>query len=312
MRVGVDLGGTKIEAIVIAPDGAEIARHRVPAPRDVYEHTIAAIRDLVFEVEKQAGVSDSSIGVGVPGSVSPETGLFKNGNSTWLIGHPIARDLSAALGRPARVANDANCFALSEAIDGAGRGAESVFGVILGTGTGGGLVVRGRVLAGRNGVAGEWGHNPLPWAEEGERPGPACYCGHNGCIETFLSGGALVRTYRHEMGHWPGPEVDAPWVHQAALRGDPAALAAFDKYTNRLARSLAQIINIFDPHAIVLGGGVSNIDLLYDRVPKLWERWAFGNEVTTPLVKNVHGDSSGVRGAAWLWPPDNDNSKSNR
>ena len=305
MRIGVDLGGTKIEAIVISPSGEELARHRVPAPRDVYGNTIEAIRGLVLEVERQAGVSNASVGVGVPGSVSPQTGLFKNGNSTWLIGHAIDKDLGAVLNRPIRVANDANCFALSEAIDGAAKGAETVFGVILGTGTGGGLVVRNRVLNGHNGVAGEWGHNPLPWAEDSERPGPACYCGHTGCIETFLSGGALVRTYRHEIGHTPGPEVDAPWVHAAALRGDGAAIAAFDKYTNRLARALAHIINIFDPDVIVLGGGVSNIGLLYDKIPKLWGRWAFGNEVTTPLVRNSHGDSSGVRGAAWLWPPEN-------
>ena len=303
MRIGVDLGGTKIEAIAIAPGGQEMARRRVPAPHGNYAATITAIRDLVLAVEAEIGIASVPVGVGVPGATSPQTGLFKNGNSTWLVGHPLDQDLSAALNRPVRVANDANCFALSEAIDGAGRGAESVFGVILGTGTGGGLVVRQRVLAGRNGIAGEWGHNPLPWAEESERPGLACYCGHTGCIETFLSGGALARTYCHEIGRDPGPGVDATWVHAAALKGDAAALTAFDKYASRLARSLAHVINIFDPDVIVLGGGVSNVDLLYDAVPKLWSRWAFANEVTTPLLKNVHGDSSGVRGAAWLWPP---------
>ena len=306
MRIGVDLGGTKIEAIVISPGGAEVARKRVPAPRGDYANSITAIRDLVLAIEKEAGISGTPVGMGIPGATSPQTGLFKNGNSTWLIGHPIDKDLAAALNRPVRVANDANCFALSEAVDGAAKGADTVFGVILGTGTGGGLVVRQRVLNGHNGVAGEWGHNPLPWAEESERPGPDCYCGHSGCIETFLSGGALVRTYRHETGHNPGPDVDAPWIHEAALRGDAAALAAFDKYTNRLARALAHIINIFDPDVIVLGGGVSNVDLLYDTVPKLWTKWAFGNQVTTALVRNRHGDSSGVRGAAWLWPPEID------
>ncbi len=304
MRIGVDLGGTKIEAIVIAPSGREVARKRVPAPHGNYDNTIVAIRDLVLAIEAEVGIAATPVGMGIPGATSPRTGLFKNGNSTWLIGHSIDTDLAAALGRPVRVANDANCFALSEAIDGAARGAESVFGVILGTGTGGGLVVRQRVQVGRNGIAGEWGHNPLPWADDSERPGPACYCGHSGCIETFLSGGALVRTYRHEIGKDSCPDVDAPWVHQAALKGDAAAQAALDKYTNQLARALAHIINIFDPDVIVLGGGVSNVDLLYEAVPKLWSRWAFGNEVTTPLVKNVHGDSSGVRGAAWLWPPE--------
>jgi fructokinase len=309
MRIGVDLGGTKIEAIVIAPGGAELARRRVPAPRDDYSATIAAIADLVRSVEREAGAEGAPhgprpVGMGIPGTVSPLTGLVKNANSTWLIGHPIDQDLAAALGRPVRVTNDANCFALSEACDGAARDAETVFGVILGTGVGGGLVARKRVLGGRNAVAGEWGHNPLPWADAGERPGPACYCGQHGCIETFLSGGALARTYRHQIGREPDPPVDAPWVAEAATDGDPAARAALDKYVNRLARALAHIINVFDPDCIVLGGGVSNVDALYDAVPKLWARWVFGNEVTTPLVKNLHGDSSGVRGAAWLWPED--------
>ena len=302
MRIGVDLGGTKIEAIVLMPDGTERARRRVPSPRGDYRKTIQAIADLVRAVETEAGAKGASVGMGIPGATSPLTGLVKNANSTWLIGHPIDKDLAAALGRPVRVANDANCFALSEACDGAGRGADSVFGVILGTGVGGALVAGKRVLHGRNGVAGEWGHNPLPWASDDERPGPSCYCGQAGCIETFLSGGALVRTYRHQTGAVPGPEVDGPWVHQAMLRGDPAAIAAFDKYTHRLARALAHIINVVDPDAIVLGGGLSNIDLLYDAVPRLWRRWVFGGEVTTPLLRNVHGDSSGVRGAAWLWP----------
>ena len=307
MRIGVDLGGTKIEAIAIAPSGDERARLRVPAPHGDYNATIIAIRDLVRAVEAEAGASDATVGMGIPGAVSPHTGLVKNANSTWLIGHAIDRDLAAALGRPVRVANDANCFALSEATDGAGRGADSVFGVILGTGVGGGLVAFGRQIVGANSVAGEWGHNPLPWADDGERPGPPCYCGHSGCIETFLSGGALVRTYRHQIGKDPGAEVDAPWVHQAAVRGDAAAQAAMGRYVHRLARALAHIVNVFDPHVIVLGGGLSKMGLLYDRVPELWSEWVFGDEVATKLVPNVHGDSSGVRGAAWLWPSENNN-----
>ena len=301
MRIGVDLGGTKIEAIVISPSGREVARKRVPAPHGNYDNTIAAIRDLVLAIEAEVGIAATPVGMGIPGATSPQTGLFKNGNSTWLIGHPIDTDLAAALGRPVRVANDANCFALSEAIDGAARGAESVFGVILGTGTGGGLVVRQRVQVGRNGIAGEWGHNPLPWADDSERPGPACYCGHSGCIETFLSGGALVRTYRHEIGKDPGPDVDAPWVHRAALKGDAAAQAAFDKYTNRLARALAHIINIFDPDVIVLGGGLSRVEGLVAALPEAIAPHVFSDAFDTPVRASRHGDASGVRGAAWLW-----------
>lgn len=302
MRIGVDLGGTKIEAIAIAPAGQELARRRVPAPHGDYANTIAAIRDLVLAIEAEVGVGAASVGMGIPGAVSPRTGLVKNANSTWLIGHAIDRDLAAALGRPVRVANDANCFALSEASDGAAAGAATVFGVILGTGVGGGLVVNGEVLGGANAISGEWGHNPLPWAQVDERPGRPCYCGHTGCIETFLSGSGLVETYRNQAQGAAHDGIDATGVYRAAVNGDRDAQAAMHVYEHRLARALAHIVNIFDPHVIVLGGGLSNIESLYARVPELWREWVFGNEIATPLVKNVHGDSSGVRGAAWLWP----------
>ena len=306
MRIGVDLGGAQIEAIAIEPSGEELVRQRVPPPRGGYRRTIAAIRDLVLAVEQEAGLTGATVGVGIPGAVSPITGRVKNANSTWLIGHPIDKDLAQALDRPVRVANDANCFALSEATDGAARDADTVFGVILGTGVGGGLVIGKRVLAGHNGIAGEWGHNALPWAEDDERPGAPCYCGHSGCIETFLNGAALVRTYRHQIGpegiSGPGPDVDAPWVHAAAVAGDPSAGQAVARYSHRLARALAHIVNVFDPDVIVVGGGLSKITALYDAVPALWSQWIFGREVTTRLAQNVHGDSSGVRGAAWLWP----------
>jgi fructokinase len=298
MRIGVDLGGTKIEAIALAPTGETLARHRVPAPRDDYHNTIEAVAGLVTETERLAGITKASVGVGVPGTVSPQTHLFKSGNSTWLIGHAIDKDLTKALGRTVRVANDANCFALSEATDGAAAGAETVFGVILGTGVGGGLVVRGRVLDGHNAIAGEWGHNPMPWIEDSERPGKLCYCGHHGCIETFLSGGGLADTYAAISGG----KIGAPEVQEAAERGEEAALKAVALYENRLARALAHIVNIFDPDVVVLGGGVSKMTALYHSVPKLWNRWVFGREITTKLVENKHGDSSGVRGAAWLWP----------
>ncbi len=303
MRIGVDLGGTKIEAVALAPSGEMLSRHRVPSPRDDYRNTIEAISALVTETERLAGIKKASVGVGIPGAMSPQTHLFKSGNSTWLIGHPIDKDLSAALGRPVRVANDANCFALSEATDGAAAGAETVFGVILGTGVGGGLVVRGRLLDGHNAIAGEWGHNPLPWLEASEHPGKLCYCGHYGCIETFLSGGGLADTY----GAIAGKKIGAPEVQQAAESGEETALRAVGLYENRLSRALAHIVNIFDPDVIVLGGGVSKMSSLYADVPKLWSRWVFGREITTKLVENAHGDSSGVRGAAWLWPEDERN-----
>ena len=295
MRIGIDLGGTKIEAIAI--DGSrELVRRRVSAPRGDYDATIAAVRDLVAGIETELGAK-GTVGVGIPGAISNVTGLVKNANSTWLIGHALDRDLERALERPLRVSNDANCFALSEATDGAGEGANTVFGVILGTGTGGGVVVNGRVLEGRHRIAGEWGHNPLPWPQDGEQPGPACYCGQTGCIETFLSGPGLAATYRAIAGR----NADAAEIARLAA-SDGSAARALDIYESRLARALASIINVLDPDVIVLGGGVSNIARLYERVPKLLKPFVFSDSADTPIVAARHGDSSGVRGAAWLWP----------
>jgi fructokinase len=276
MRIGVDLGGTKTEIIVLADDGSELLRERMPTPHGDYTGTVAAIAGLVKTAEEKVGAGKTaSVGVGIPGAESLTTGLIKNANSTWLIGQPLRADLETALGRPVRLANDANCFALSEASDGAAEGAGVAFGVILGTGVGGGIVVDGKVLAGANAIAGEWGHNPLP-GDEAVRP--RCYCGRTGCIETFLSGPAL------------------------AADGGAENEAAMQRYEQRLARALAQVINILDPQVIVLGGGLSNLDRLYDRVPRLWGEHVFSDAVATRLVKNLYGDSSGVRGAAWLWP----------
>jgi fructokinase len=295
MRIGIDMGGTKIEAIAL--DGRrELLRRRIAAPRGDYEATIRAVAALVGAIESQLART-GTVGVGIPGAISASTGLVKNANSTWLIGHPFDRDLEAALGRPVRVTNDANCFALSEATDGAGQGTKIVFGVILGTGTGGGVVVHGRVLEGRNRIAGEWGHNPLPWPQHGEWPGPACYCGQTGCIETFLSGPGLSAGYQTLSSRC----VPAQDVVKLAEEGDPYALRALDAYEGRLARALASIINVLDPDVIVLGGGLSNIARLYRNVPPLWEPFVFSDSSDTPLVAARHGDSSGVRGAAWLW-----------
>lgn len=277
MRIGIDLGGTKTEIVVLGDSGEELLRERVPTPRGDYAATVATIAALARSAEAKVGAGGTaplaSVGVGIPGAESRVTGLIKNANSTWLIGRPLRADLEAALGRPVRIANDANCFALSEATDGAAAGAEVVFGVILGTGVGGGIVVRGEVLVGPNAIAGEWGHNRL----SGEAATRHCYCGRLNCIETFLSGPAL------------------------AADGGAEDTAAMQRYEARLARGLAQVINILDPDAIVLGGGLSNLDRLYDRVPRLWGEWVFSDHVATRLVKNKHGDSSGVRGAAWLW-----------
>ena len=297
MRIGIDLGGTKIEVLALGPDGAERFRRRVATPRGSYDGTIAAIVDLVARAEAAAG-GPGSVGIGVPGIPSPATGLMKNANSTWLIGRPLDRDLAAALGRPVRVANDANCFALSEAVDGAGAGARVVFGVILGTGVGGGIVVDGRVLAGKNGIAGEWGHDPLPWPADDERPGPACYCGRAGCLETFLSGPGLERDHARATGSTlPPSEIVA-----RAAQGDAAARATLARHADRLARGLASVINVLDPDVIVLGGGLSNLAHLYDEVPRRWGRYVFSDRVDTVLVPPRHGDASGVRGAAFLWP----------
>jgi fructokinase len=296
MRIGIDLGGTKIEAIAI--DGPnELRRRRVPAPRGDYAATVAAVRDIVAAIERELGAT-CTVGIGIPGAISTVTGLVKNANSTWLIGQPLDRDLEQALARPVRMANDANCFALSEATDGAAQGARTVFGVILGTGTGGGLVVNGRVLEGRHRIAGEWGHNPLPWPQDGERPGPACYCGHTGCIETFLSGPGLSATY----GAIAGRRAEAAEIAALAEAGEPGANDALAVYENQLARALASIINVLDPDVIVLGGGISNISRLYARVPPLMKPFVFSDSADTPIVAARHGDSSGVRGAAWLWP----------
>ena len=296
MRIGIDLGGTKIEGIAL--DGSsELLRRRVSTPRDDYPGTVRAIAALVASIETELATR-GSVGIGIPGALSKRTGLVKNANSTWLIGHPLDRDLCAALGRPVRLSNDANCFALSEASDGAGQDAQVVFGVILGTGTGGGVVVNGRVVGGRNDIAGEWGHNALPWPRDDERPGPACYCGHSGCIETFLSGSGLSTTYA-AVANSTLPASD---IARLAAKGDRHAAKALGLYEDRLARALASIINVLDPDVIVLGGGLSNIDRLYANVPALWQAFVFSDgPVDTRLLPPRHGDSSGVRGAAWLW-----------
>jgi fructokinase len=295
VRIGIDLGGTKIEAIALGADGSERLRRRIGAPRGDYTSTVRAIADLVEAVELHIG-ERGSVGVGIPGTISPATGRIKNANSTWLNGEPLIEDLTRALNRPVRLANDANCFALSEATDGAAAGAGVVFGVIIGTGCGGGVVVDGRVLTGTNAVAGEWGHNGLPWPDQSEWPGPSCYCGLQGCIETFLSGRGLQAAYG------AGDASSARDIAAAATRGDARAIAALDVYSRRLAKALASVINILDPEMIVLGGGLSNIDAVYERVPRYWNDWVFSDRVDTRLVRARHGDSSGVRGAAWLWP----------
>ncbi|HEY1794969.1 MAG TPA: ROK family protein [Stellaceae bacterium] len=294
-RIGIDLGGTKIEAALLDPAGAMRDRRRIPTPIGDYDAEVAAVAGLVAAIEAKHGVR-ATVGVGIPGTISSHTGLVKNANSTWLIGRPLRRDITGALGREVRFANDANCFALSEAVDGAAAGAASVFGVIIGTGVGGGIVIDGRIVTGVNAVAGEWGHNPLPWARGAEWPGPSCYCGRSGCIESFLSGPALARDHG---GSLTGPEIVA-----AAEQGDAAAGATLDRYAERLARALATVINLLDPEAIVLGGGLSRIAMLYERVPELWGRFVFSDRIATRLLPPRHGDSSGVRGAAWLWPPE--------
>src|SRR3954470_8909573 len=355
MRLGIDLGGPKIEGVSFEGSG-EVARVRVPTPRDDYEATIGAIASVVASLEKTAGAA-GTVGIGIPGTISATTGLVKNANSVGLIGQPLHDDLRRALGRDVRIANDANCFAMSEAIDGAGAGAEVVFGVIVGTGTGAGIAVRGHVVTGPHGIAGEWGHNPLPWPSPDEWPGPSCYCGKTGCIETFLSGPGLAADYaagllreaRPTAGfvaraaivgraarstpagsepagmvgppsrNRPGESEPAGIVGRAARsrpagpeeivrlaeEGDAVAAAALDRYTQRMARALASIINVLDPDVIVLGGGMSKIERLYDAVPRYWSDFVFARgpreTVRTRLVPAAHGDASGVRGAAWLW-----------
>lgn len=295
VRIGVDLGGTKIEAVAIDPSGEELDRRRVPTPQGDYEGIVRAVVDLVGEISSGRDTVET-VGVGTPGAISPFDGLMKNSNSVVLNGRPFDRDLEAALGRPLAIRNDADCFALSEAIDGAARGAPSVFGVILGTGVGGGVVVDRKVHTGPNRIGGEWGHNPLPWPTDEERPGPDCYCGKHGCIEKWLAGPSLAADHHRAVGGtWTAPEVV-----EAAREGDRDARASLDRYVDRLARSLATIINVLDPDVVVLGGGMSNVDELYTGVPAVWARYVFGGEVGTRLVPNLHGDSSGVRGAAML------------
>ncbi len=295
MRLGIDLGGTKIEIIALGDAGAELLRRRVPTPRSDYPATLQAIAGLVQSAETELG-QRGSVGIGTPGAISRATGRLKNSNSVHLNGQPILQDLQALLQRPVKISNDANCFALSEATDGAAAGAAVVFGVIIGTGVGAGIVVNGQVLTGPNGIAGEWGHNPLPWPEADELPGPECYCGRRGCIETYLSGPGMTKLHQHEMGESLRPEE----VVARAETGDPACERSLRAYENRLARSLAHVINLLDPDVIVLGGGMSNIGRLYSHVPALWERWVFSDRVDTRLVQHRFGDSSGVRGAAWL------------
>ncbi len=293
-RIGIDLGGTKIEIVALAPDGTEALRHRIPTPSG-YAPTVAAIVDLVAGAESRLGVR-ASIGIGIPGAISPATGLVKNANSLALNNHPLDRDLSQAIGRTVRIENDANCFVLSEATDGAAAGCGVVFGVILGTGCGGGLVMHGAVHRGPHGIAGEWGHNPLPWPNADEFPGRPCWCGLHGCLETYVAGPALARDC-------DGPDArDASSLPQRAAAGDERARAALERHADRLARGLAQVINLLDPDAIVLGGGLSNMVHLYTDLPRLLPRHVFSDVVATPILKNQHGDSSGVRGAAWLWP----------
>jgi fructokinase len=298
VRIGVDLGGTKIEAIALDDTGLELARQRVATPRHDYAATLEAIAGLVAALEG-ATYQRGSVGVGMPGAISPATGLVKNANSTWLNRQPLDRDLSARLSRPVRFANDANCFALSEATDGAAAGARVVFGVILGTGVGGGIVVDGRILTGPNAVSGEWGHNPLPALRPDEWPGPDCYCGRKGCIETLLSGPGLAADHERHSG----AKERAERIVELAGTGDPVAEATLARYEERLARALGSVINLLDPDVIVFGGGLSRIPRLYENLPRLWAPCIFSDRVDTRLTPPRFGDASGVRGAAWLWAP---------
>ena len=297
-RIGIDLGGTKIEGILLAADGAVLARRRVTSPAGSYAATVDAVVDLVLGLERDCG-REATVGIGIPGAVSPATGLIKNANSTWLIGHPFGVDLERRLARPVRIDNDANCFAVSEATDGAAAGADPVFGVILGTGVGGGLVVGGRPVVGASAIAGEWGHNPLPRPTDDERPGPLCYCGRRGCVEAFLSGPSMARDHQERTGE----RRTAAEIAQRSEAGDEAATATLERHAERLARALAVVVNILDPQVIVLGGGLSNIGRLYRRLPELLAPHVFSDAVSVRIVPPKHGDSSGVRGAAWLWPP---------
>jgi fructokinase len=297
MRIGIDVGGTKIEALAIDDEGIELARHRIDTPRDDYDATIMAIAGLVRRLEEETAQS-GTVGAGIPGSISRVTGLVKNANSTWLNGRPLDKDLASALEREVRVANDANCFAVSEATDGAAAGRQIVFGVILGTGCGGGIAIDGRVHAGGNGVAGEWGHTPLPWPRPEEYPGPVCYCGKRGCMEMWVSGTGIALDYKTVTGRARTSQE----IVSEFEAGNGEATASMERFEDRLARGLAQVINIFDPDVIVIGGGVSRVEHIYGAVPKKLPAYVFGGEVSTPIVAAMYGDSSGVRGAAWLWP----------
>jgi fructokinase len=296
IRIGIDLGGTKIEGIALSTQGDELYRERVPTPDGDYRATLQAVHDLIYEIELALG-DRGSVGICTPGAISPATGLLKNSNSVCLNDKPLYTDLRKLLGRDVRILNDANCFALSEAIDGAAQGARVVFGVIIGTGTGAGIVVDGKILQGANAIAGEWGHNPLPWPLDIELPGPECYCGKNGCIETFLSGPGMTRD--HEL--YANVILDADTIVAKAVFGDEDAVETLQRYEDRLARGLAHVMNILDPDVIVLGGGMGNIRRLYKNVPTLWSRYVFSDQVDTRLLPPKYGDSSGVRGAAWLW-----------
>jgi len=296
MLIGIDLGGTKIEGIALSESGDELLRKRVPTPASDYPATLNAIKALVDEIESSLDML-GTVGVGTPGAISPASGLLKNSNSVCMNGKPVLEDLIRLLNREVRIANDANCFALSEATDGAAAGEDVVFGVIAGTGTGAGIVVRGHVLDGPNAIAGEWGHNPLPWPLDNERPGPSCYCGKHGCIETWLSGPGMSRDFLELSGS----ALDAKQIVELATNGDNTAELCLRHYQDRMARSLAHVINILDPDVIVLGGGMGNIQQLYSSVPEQWGQYVFSDRVDTRLLAPKYGDSSGVRGAAWLW-----------
>lgn len=301
MRIGIDLGGTKIEILALDDQGQELLRRRVPTPRHDYRAIVTAIAGLVLGAEAELGRT-GTVGVGIPGAVSPATGLVKNANTTVLIGHPLDKDLAAVLGREVRLENDANCFALSESVDGAAAGAGVVFGLIIGTGAGAGIVIDGKVLRGRHLIGGEFGHNPLPWPTVAEVvDAPACYCGHKGCLETWVSGTGFVEDHRRVTGAaLPAPEIVA-----RAAAGDADAAASYQRYLSRLARGLAHVVNLIDPDVIVAGGGMSNIPSLYKDLPPAMRPYVFSDACATPIVPAAHGDSSGVRGAAWLWPAGN-------
>jgi fructokinase len=296
LRLGIDLGGTKTEIAALGSQGEIVYRDRVATPRGDYRGTLETIRNLILAAESALGEA-GTVGIGIPGARSPATGLVKNANSVWLNGKPLDEDLAALLGRPIRLANDANCFALSEAVDGAGAGARLVFGVIAGTGIGGGIAIDRTVWSGANAIAGEWGHNPLPWPQRDEMPGPLCYCGKQGCNETWLSGPALSRSYAEATGETLAPAL----IATRAAAGDAPALAVLERWQDRFARALSGVVNILDPDVIVLGGGLSNLELLSQGLSARLARYAFSDRLQTPVLRATHGDSSGVRGAAWLW-----------